>query len=285
MIEVLRSGPLTTIQDLGRPGHAHLGVGRSGAVDRPSLRLANRLVGNPEGAAGLELTFGGLALRATESITVALTGAPCDAVAGGRGRDLFAPLALAAGEILEIGMPSRGVRTYLAVRGGIDCEPVLGSRATDLLSHLGPDPLRDGDELSVGRPDGDVPGVDVAPVRQLADEPVLRVVPGPRADWFAPDALAVLGRTRYEVTSSSDRVGVRLDGPPLTRARTDELPSEGMVEGAVQVPPDGQPVIFLADHPVTGGYPVIAVVHPEDIAVAAQLRPGQPVRFAGVRSG
>ena len=285
MIEVLRSGPLTTIQDLGRPGHAHLGVGRSGAVDRPSLRLANRLVGNPEGAAGLELTFGGLALRATEPITVALTGAPCDAVAGGRGRDRLAPHALAAREIHEIGMPSRGVRTYLAVRGGIDSEPVLGSRSTDRLSHLGPDPLRAGDELSVGRPDGDVPGVDVAPVRQLADEPVLRVVPGPRADWFAPDALAVLGHTRYEVTSSSDRVGVRLDGPPLTRARSDELPSEGMVEGAVQVPPDGHPVVFLADHPVTGGYPVIAVVHPEDIAVAAQLRPGQPVRFAGVRSG
>lgn len=285
MIEVLRSGPLTTIQDLGRPGHAHLGVGRSGAVDRPSLRLANRLVGNAEGAAALELTFGGLALRATEPITVALTGAPCDAAAGGRGRDLFAPLALAAGDVLEIGMPSRGVRTYLAVRGGIDCEPVLGSRATDLLSHLGPDRLRDGDHLSLGRPNGDAPGVDVAPVRSLPDEPVLRVVAGPRADWFAPDALSVLGGTRYEVTSSSDRVGVRLDGPPLERARTDELPSEGMVEGAVQVPPDGHPVIFLADHPVTGGYPVIAVVHPDDIAVAAQLRPGQPIRFEVVPLG
>ncbi len=285
MIEVLRSGPLTTIQDLGRPGHAHLGVGRSGAVDRPSLRLANRLVGNPEGAAALELTFGGLALRAAQSITVALTGAPCEATAGGRGRDLFAPLALTAGDVLEIGMPSRGVRTYLAIRGGIDCDPVLGSRSTDLLSRLGPDRLRDGDELSIGRPYGNAPGVDVAPGAQLPDEPVLRVVPGPRADWFAPDALAVLGRTRYEVTSSSDRVGVRLDGPPLERSRTDELPSEGMVEGAVQVPPDGHPVIFLADHPVTGGYPVIAVVHPDDIAVAAQLRPGQPVRFEVVPLG
>lgn len=279
MIEVMRAGPLTTIQDLGRPGHAHLGVGRSGAVDRPSLRLANRLVGNVEGAAALELTFGGLVLRATRAVTVALTGAPCDAVVGGRARDLFAPLALAAGDVLEIGMPSRGVRTYLAVRGGIDCDPVLGSRATDLLSHLGPEPLRGGDELTVGRPDGDVPGVDVAPVRRLPDEPVLRVVPGPRADWFMPEALTLLGRTSYEVTPSSDRVGVRLDGPPLERSRTGELPSEGMVEGAVQVPPDGHPVVFLADHPVTGGYPVIAVVHPDDVAVAAQLRPGQPVCF------
>jgi len=280
MIEVLRAGPLTTIQDLGRPGHAHLGVGRSGAVDRPSLRLANRLVGNPEGAAALELTFGGLALRATQSITVALTGAPCDAVAGGRGRDLFAPLTLAAGDVLEIGMPSRGVRTYLAVRGGIDCAPVLGSRATDLLSHLGPERLRDGDRLAVGRPNGKAPGVDVAPVRTLPDEPVLRVVAGPRADWFTAEAMAVLAHATFEATASSDRVGVRLDGPVLTRSRHQELPSEGMVEGAVQVPPDGHPVVFLADHPVTGGYPVIAVVHPDDIAVAAQLRPGQPVRFA-----
>ncbi|MFC7485703.1 biotin-dependent carboxyltransferase family protein [Knoellia sp. CPCC 206453] len=279
MIEVLRSGPLTTIQDLGRPGHAHLGVGRSGAVDRPSLRLANRLVGNPEGTAALELTFGGLALRAMQSVTVALTGAPCEAMVGGRGRDLFAPLALNAGDILELGMPSRGVRTYLAMRGGIDCDPVLGSRSTDLLSHLGPHRLRDGDQLAIGRPNGDAPGVDVAPVRGLPDEPVLRVVPGPRDDWFTPGALVALGRTRYDVTSSSDRVGVRLDGPPLERSRGDELPSEGMVEGAVQVPPDGHPVIFLADHPVTGGYPVIAVVHPDDIAMAAQLRPGQPVRF------
>lgn len=279
MIEVLRAGPLTTVQDLGRPGHAHLGVGRSGAVDRPSLRLANRLVGNREGAACLELTFGGMALRATESVTVAITGAPCPVTVGGRGRDMFAPLALAAGDVLEMGMPSRGVRTYLAVRGGVDCELVLGSASTDVLSHLGPAPLRDGARVRVGRACGQQPGVDVAPVRQLADEPVLRVVPGPRTDWFAPDALALLGRARYEATSSSDRIGVRLDGPVLARSRTGELPSEGMVEGAVQVPPDGHPVIFLADHPVTGGYPVIAVVHPDDIAVAAQLRPGQPVRF------
>ncbi|MFC7490706.1 MULTISPECIES: biotin-dependent carboxyltransferase family protein [unclassified Knoellia] len=280
MIEVVRSGPLTTIQDLGRPGHAHLGVGRSGAVDRPSLRLANRLVGNAEGAAALEATFGGLVLRATHPATVALTGAPCDVVVGSRARDLFAPLALAAGDVLEIGMPSRGIRTYLAVRGGIECEAVLGSRATDLLSRLGPAPLRDGDVLAVGRPDGDVPAVDVVPVSALPDEPVLRVVPGPRADWFAPETLSAMGRTAYRVTPSSDRVGVRLDGPPLERSHAGELPSEGMVEGALQVPPDGHPVIFLADHPVTGGYPVIAVVHPDDVPAAAQLRPGQRVRFA-----
>lgn len=279
MIEVLRAGPLTTVQDLGRPGHAQLGVGRSGAVDRPSLRLANRLVGSPEGAAALELTFGGLTLRANHPLTVALTGAPCPVRVSGRARDMLAPVSLAAGDVLEVGMPSAGVRTYVAFHGGLDVEPVLGSASTDLLSHLGPEVVRDGRVLDVLPSDSEVPAVDLAPVRRLPDEPVLRVVPGPRSDWFTTDALAVLGSSRYEATSSSDRIGVRLDGPVLERSRTDELPSEGMVEGAVQVPPDGHPVVFLADHPVTGGYPVIAVVHPDDLPLAAQLRPGQPVRF------
>lgn len=284
MIEVLRAGPLTTVQDLGRPGHAHLGVGRSGAVDRPSLRLANRLVGNHEGAPALELTFGGLTLRARHPVTVALTGAPCPVRVGDRARDMLAPVSLAAGDVLEVGMPSAGVRTYVAFHGGLDVEPVLGSASTDLLSHLGPEVVRDGRVLEVLPSTSEVPAIDVAPVRRLLDEPVLRVVPGPRVDWFAADALAVLGRSRYEATSSSDRIGVRLDGPVLERSRTDELPSEGMVEGAVQVPPDGHPVVFLADHPVTGGYPVIAVVHADDLPLAAQLRPGQPVRFE-VRQG
>lgn len=279
MIEVLRAGPLTTVQDLGRPGFAHLGVGRSGAVDRPSLRLANRLVGNDEGAAALELTFGGLTLRATESIAIALTGAPCPVKVGGRARDMFSTVAVSAGEVVEIGMPSRGVRTYVAFRGGLVTDLALGSASTDLLSRLGPAVVSDGDRFEVGVGVGDVPAIDLAPVRQLADEPILRVVRGPRADWFTAEAMEQLGRAAFEVTSSSDRIGVRLDGPALTRSRTDELPSEGMVEGAVQVPPDGHPVVFLADHPVTGGYPVIAVVHPDDLAVAAQLRPGQPVRF------
>ena len=279
MIEVLRAGPLTTVQDLGRPGLAHLGVGRSGAADRPSLRLANRLVGNPEGAAALETTFGGLAVRATCATTVALTGAPCPVRVGGRARDVNAPVAVGAGEVVELGMPPAGVRTYLAVRGGLAVPPVLGARATDVLAHLGPAPLRDGDRLPTGHPAGRTPGVDVAPVRALSWEPLLRVVPGPRVDWFTPAALEALGSGWFEVTAASDRVGIRLAGPTLERSRIEELPSEGLVEGAVQVPPDGQPVVFLADHPVTGGYPVIAVVHPQDLPVVAQLRPGQSVRF------
>jgi len=279
MIEVLRSGLLTTVQDLGRPGLAHLGVGRSGAADRPSLRLANRLVGNAEDDAALEITFGGLAVRFERATTVALAGAPCAVEVDGRCRDLHAPVAVAAGQTLEVGMPSRGVRTYLAVRGGLAVTPVLGARATDLLAHLGPRRLREGDRLTFGPAVGQIPGVDVAPVAALPVAPVLRVSPGPRADWFTADALDSLRTSRFEVTGQSDRVGVRLSGPVLRRSRTEELPSEGLVEGAVQVPPDGQPVIFLADHPVTGGYPVIAVVHPHDLPLVAQARPGQQVRF------
>ena len=280
MIEVLRPGPLTTVQDLGRPGLAHLGVSRSGAADRPSLRLANRLVGNSEGDAALEATFGGVVVRFESATTVALTGAPCPVRVGGRARDMNAPVPVAAGQVLEVGMPYRGVRTYLAVRGGVSVSTVLGARATDLLAHLGPSPLREGDRLPVGSPVGAVPGVDVAPVRALAEEPVLRAVPGPRVDWFTPEALTTLRTGRFEVAPASDRVGLRLSGPALDRCRTEELPSEGLVEGAVQVPPDGQPVLFLADHPVTGGYPVIAVVHPDDVPLAAQARPGQHVRFS-----
>jgi biotin-dependent carboxylase-like uncharacterized protein len=279
VIEVLRPGPLTTVQDLGRAGLAHLGVGRSGAADRPSLRLANRLVGNPEGEAGLETTLGGLAVRFESASLVALTGAPCPVRVGGRSRDMFAPVPVAAGEVLELGMPHAGVRTYLAVRGGLAVPAVLGARATDMLAQLGPAPLHAGDRLPLGSADGSHPGVDVAPVRALASEPVLRAVPGPRADWFTSRARVLLGTEPFEVSPASDRVGVRLTGPVLERARSGELPSEGVVEGAVQVPPDGHPVVFLADHPVTGGYPVIAVVHPDDIAVVAQVRPGQHLRF------
>lgn len=280
MIEVLRPGPLTTVQDLGRPGFAHLGVGRSGAADRPSLRLANRLVGNGESRAALETTFGGLAVRFTTAVTVAVTGAPVTVRVDGRERDADAPLQLAAGSVLELGAPAAGVRSYVAVRGGIGVPKVLGSRSTDLLAGLGPDRLVPGDRLPLGRVRGRSPGVDHAPVRGLPAEPVLRVVPGPRADWFTPAAWQALGATRFEVSDRADRVGVRLLGPGLERARAGELPSEGLVEGAVQVPPDGDPVVFLADHPVTGGYPVIGVVDVDDVPLAAQLRPGQGVRFA-----
>lgn len=276
MIEVVRPGPLATVQDLGRAGYAHLGVPFSGAADQASLRLANRLVGNAEDAAGLELTFGAAALWFGSAAWIAVTGAPL-AVRHGA---MNAPFHVAAGTVVEFGVPSAGVRTYVAVRGGIDVPPVLGSRSTDVLSGLGPAPLAAGDRLPVGRPSGLIT-VDVAPGLVPEEEPVLRLAAGPRDDWF--ETLAPLTRVPYEVTAQSNRVGVRLDGPALVRRRQEELPSEGMVTGSVQVPPNGLPIIFLADHPTTGGYPVAAVLVAGDVARAAQLRPGQRVRFRFAR--
>ena len=279
MIEILTAGALTTVQDLGRPGYAHLGVGNSGAADRPSLRLANRLVGNRENAACLEISFGGLAARFHRPGTIALTGATGPVRISGRNGFVNGPIPVHAGDEVQVGVPTRGVRTYLAIRGGVDVPPVLGSRPTDVLAGLGPEPLRAGMRLAVGDEVERVPCVDVAPVAPIPDEIVVRALPGPRDDWFTPAALHTLASQAYQVTLESNRVGVRLSGHPLERVVTGELPSEGMVTGALQVPPNGQPVLFLADHPVTGGYPVIAVVREVDVALAAQARPGQTVRF------
>ena len=275
MIEILRPGPLATVQDLGRPGYAHLGVGRSGAADRASLRLANRLVGNPETAAGLEITFGGLTARFTAPALIALTGAPAP-VRSGRVA-YHGPVAVGAGDELVLGAPERGVRTYLAVRGGIDVPPVFGSRATDLLGGLGPPALEPGTRLAIGTGAGAFPAVEVAPV--AAPGPTLTVRAGPRADRFADDALTALVDGPYTVTAESNRVGLRLDGPPLRHRDRRELPTEGLAEGSLQVPPAGQPILMLADHPVTGGYPVIAVLDEAAISAAAQARPGDEVRF------
>ncbi|MFF5208131.1 biotin-dependent carboxyltransferase family protein [Streptosporangium sp. NPDC000396] len=283
MIEIISPGPYATVQDLGRPGYGHLGVPRSGAADAPSLRLANRLVGNPESAAGIELTFGGARLRFTAGAWVAVTGAPCllESLPAGRTASpgMGAPFWVPAGGELLTAIPSTGLRTYVAVRGGVDVPVVMGSRSTDSLSGLGPPPLRPGTILPVG-PAGTLPSiiVDAAPPPG-APTNVLRVLRGPRDDWFAPGALAVLCAGPYEVSQDSNRVGVRLSGACLERSRQGELPSEGMVAGAVQVPPSGQPIVFLADHPPTGGYPVIAVLISADLAKAAQLRPGDQIRF------
>lgn len=275
-LTVLSTGPLTTVQDLGRPGQAALGIGRSGAADRSAAALANRLLGNPAGAALLEVTFGGLAVRAEADLLVVTTGARCP---GSPGHD--APVRLAAGSQLRLGVPATGLRTYLGVRGGIDVPPVLGSRSTDLLAGLGPAVVATGNVLPVGRSPLPPPGVDLAPV---ADPPggevTVTLLPGPRADWFTTSSWATLTGAAYTVTSESNRVGLRLAGPAPERIRAGELPSEGMVRGALQIPPSGAPVLFLADPPVTGGYPVIGYVADPDVDRCAQLRPGQPVRFS-----
>ncbi|SFL42638.1 biotin-dependent carboxyltransferase family protein [Geodermatophilus ruber] len=280
-LTVLATGPLTTVQDAGRPGQGALGIGRSGACDRAAARLANRLVGNDPDAAVLEVTLGGLAVRAGADLVVATTGARCP-----DSRAHNAPVWLPAGAELRLGLPASGLRSYLAVRGGIAVEPVLGSRATDLLSGLGPPVVSAGDVLPVGGPAAPMPGVDLAPVPDPpGGEVAVRVLPGPRADWFAEDAAAALTGSAWTVTGESNRIGLRLAGPALARTREGELASEGMVRGALQVPPSGQPVLFLADAPVTGGYPVIAYVDDDDVDRCGQLRPGQTLRFRGTVRG
>lgn len=279
-IAVVRCGPLGTVQDGGRPGYGSLGVGRSGAADTASAGLANRLVGNEPTAALLELSFGAT-LEFRQATRIAVTGATCALTRNGRGEAMNAPFDVRAGEVLVVGPASVGLRAYVAVRGGIAVPATLGSRSTDVLAGLGPDPLEPGTVLPIGDAyAGPPPPVDVAPVpAPPAGDLEVRVLPGPRDDWFTEDAVATLFDGRYEVTADSNRVGVRLSGPPLRRSRGGELPSEGMVAGAVQIPPSGEPIVFLADHPVTGGYPVIAVVCAADLPTVAQARPGQVVTF------
>ncbi|MGV9243827.1 5-oxoprolinase subunit C family protein [Streptomyces sp. NPDC003710] len=281
-LSVVRAGALTTVQDRGRPGHAHLGVPRSGALDAPAAALVNRLVGNPPEAAVLETTLNGCAVRPRSAVTVAVGGAPCAVTVDGRPAPWGAPVRVPGGALLELGPARSGVRSYLAVAGGIAVEPVLGSRSTDLLSGLGPPPLAGGAVLPLGRPAGPHARVDTVPQPGPPAELVLRVTPGPRDDWFSTDAFRTLVTRAYRVSAASNRIGLRTEGPALARVRAGELPSEGMVLGAVQVPPDGRPVVFLADHPTTGGYPVIAVVRTADLAAAAQATPGTPVWFTVV---
>ena len=291
-LEVLATGPLTLVEDLGRPGLADAGVGRSGAADPTAYLLGLRLVGHlldPDepsepAPASLEVTLGGLSVRAHGDLLVALTGAPCPADVDGRPVPHGAPVALVDGAVLTLGVPAAGLRTWLAVRGGVTVAPVLGSRATDTLSRVGPPLPGVGDLLPIGPPPATFPVVEVAPQPSLADsEVVLDVVPGPRAGWCD---LTGVDETSWTVSTRSNRVGIRLEGNVIQRLPTyagRELSSEGMVPGAVQVPPGGEPVVFLADHPVTGGYPVVAVLTARAIALAAQLRPGQQVRLRWAR--
>lgn len=394
-LRVVRAGLLTTVQDLGRPGYAHLGVPRSGAADPGALRLANRLVGNDEGAAALETTLNGCAVFVARGGWMAVTGAaavvtvtqgsagttgtavasapstapaasavsaapvlsaaldpsvasdismgtvsaaarsaasspasdvsaapgpgPDAAVravdgpealqghtgaagspagAGGltgapvrshrRGVAVGEPFYASAGSVVDVGSARVGVRSYLAVAGGVVTPAVVASRSFDLLSGLGGDRgLAEGDVLPVGEPLGLPPALGesgLAVVRGPEDPAVVRCLPGPRDDWFAPDALAVLGTAPWVVGVASNRTALRLEGPVLARARDGELTSEGLVPGAVQVPPDGRPVVFLADHPVTGGYPVIACVDPRDLGPLGQARPGTGIRFRVARA-
>jgi len=274
VLEVLRAGPLTTVQDLGRPGYAHLGVPRSGALDVPALCAANALVGNDSGAAGLEVTLTGCVLRLRVAARLAVTGAPARVRVDGVEVPFGTAVQVRPQGTVHIGRARSGVRSYVALSGGIDVPPVLGSRSTDTLSGLGPQPLRDNDLLPLGYGSGEPSTVDGVDYPSTVE---LRYRPGPHDDWFAES----LHGTEYRLSPLSNRVAARLAGPSLSRTVTGELPPEGVVLGAIQVPADGQPLVFLADHPATGGYPVIGVVHPADLNRLAQARPGAGVVFHG----
>jgi biotin-dependent carboxylase-like uncharacterized protein len=283
-LTVLATGPHALVQDLGRPGHGHLGVPPSGALDVPALRLANRLVGNEESCAGIEVLFGGLRLRAGCSCTVAVTGPATPVTVNDRSRDSHAPVHLAEGDTLSLGVPGSGLRAYLGVDGGLDVPRELGSRSTDVLSGIGPAPIGVGDVLPLGEPAGLPSGADELGPRPVPDEVSVPVLLGPRDDWF-DGAAAQVAAGRWRVSPESNRVGLRLSGPALRRAaRFDgvELPSEPVVTGSVQVPANGRPVVFLADHPTTGGYPVIGVVPTDALPLLAQARPGTTVSLRPV---
>ena len=283
-LEILRTGPLALVEDLGRTGMAHLGVTRSGAADRRSHTLANRLVANPDDRATVEVTFGGFSARVRGGdIDVAVTGADTDPTVNGKPFGTNSIHHVRDGEVISLGSPYAGLRSYLAVRGGVDVEPVLGSRSYDVMSAIGPRPLQAGDVLPVGSHTDDYPELDQAPVASIDGRLLeLRVLPGPRDDWFIdPDALV---HNVWVASDRSDRVGMRLTGTPMRYRDPDrQLPSEGATRGAIQVPPNGLPVILGPDHPVTGGYPVAGVVVDADIDKVAQIRPGQTVRLHWAR--
>lgn len=256
----------------------------SGAADRAALRAANRLVGNDEHAAGIEVTMGGFRAVALADTWFAVTGARGTVRLDGQVVDPYAAHAWPADAELHLDWFDHGVRGYLAVRGGVDVPRVVGSRSTDTLAALGPSPLARGAELPLGvAPAAPVPPLDHYPWTAPGGEIEIELTPGPRSDWFGRDALQTLFDAVWTVSNEADRVGIRLDGPALERAGAGELPSEGMLPGAVQVPPSGLPVIFGPDGPVTGGYPVIAVVADASRDRLAQARPGTRVRFRHAR--
>lgn len=289
-LEVMATGPVLSVQDEGRPGMAHLGVSRSGAMDPAEMRAANRVVGNAPDCAVLEAAYGGVRLRAHADLVVAVCGAPVEVtvIDGGVSTHhaMSHPVACRVGQELAISAPQSGVYSYIAVRGGIDVSPEIGSRATDILAGLGPAALRPGDQIPVGP----APQRAVCPSVPLRDrypdtEAVtwIDIVLGPRDDWFTADSLEFLLSGEWEVTAQSNRVGMRLRGErPLTRCVEGELPSEATIAGALQIPASGEPVLFAADHPVTGGYPVIGCVPSASLALAAQVPIGGRLRFRAV---
>jgi biotin-dependent carboxylase-like uncharacterized protein len=287
MIEILRAGLCDLVMDQGRPGWAALGVPAGGAADPAAMAVANQLVGNDETAAGLEITLSGPLLRFPVGGVVALTGARFVASrSSGAAVAWNETLVLLPGETLNLERAEVGCRCWLALNGGLSVPQVMGSRSTLILAGFGGyqgRALREGDALASGILTGDVPVLRGCPPSTDSVDAPLRVVAGPQVSQFDDAGLAALFSANYRVGVASDRRGLRLTGPAITHART-ELPSQGVLPGTVQVPPDGQPIILGWDGPVTGGYPVIAGVITADWPRLAQLRPGDAVRFATIEA-
>lgn len=298
-LEVLRPGLFTTVQDLGREGYGRLGVPPAGAADPLALRLANLLAGNPEGAAGIEMTLVGGVFRFEGAAVAALGGADLAPALDGEPRPAWEAFEARAGQTLACGVSRSGARAYLAVRGGVAVPRLLGSASTHALSGMGGlegRALRAGDRLPIGDPEGGghgepprrpagagrLPRLDPGAIERLAPRRTLRVTPGPQAERFPPEARAVVYGTVYRVSEESDRMGLRLLGAPIGPPSTGRMVTEGVPLGAVQVPPDGGPIILFVDRRTTGGYPVIASVISADLWRVGQLRPRDEVRFEPV---
>jgi antagonist of KipI len=282
-LRLVRPGLLSTIQDLGRSGYQSVGVPVAGPMDWYSHRLANRLVGNGDDAAAIEITLIGPELVADGDVLCAVAGAAFEVTVDGTRVPMHRPFAVRPGQRIVFGERRSGARASIAVRGGVDVPVTLGSRATHLVSHMGPfggRPLRAGDTLPIGQGSGALRFCGAGPLTIPAGVPTLRLIEGPHRDRFRDDAWASLCSATFQVSIESNRMGYRLDGPALDHVRGADILSEATAMGALQVPASGQPILLMADRQTTGGYTIIATVITADLPIAGQLAPGDPVRFA-----
>jgi antagonist of KipI len=290
VLEVIRAGLLTTVQDAGRTGWARFGVPPAGPADWFALRAANILAGNDPGAAGLEITVAGPTLRTSCECVIAACGAEFEISAGSFSVETWRSTLVSPGSEIRFGERRNGARAYLAVSGGINVEVFLNSQATCLTGKFGGfegRPLRPGDKLPLG-PTKDKLTLHAGKVwppsarPQYSPHPTLRAVMGPQDDHFTQEGLATFFDSEYKVTAASDRMGYRLRGPSVEHSGPAEIVSDGVVTGSVQIPGDGQPIVLMVDHPTTGGYPKIAPVIRADLPLIAQCLPGDSVRFRAV---
>jgi antagonist of KipI len=283
-LEIVRPGPLTTVQDLGREGFGPIGVSASGAADPIALRIGNRLVGNPENTAALEMTLFGDEIQFSSDVVIALSGANLSATLDSTSLPMYESVPIKARQVLKLGPISSGVRSYLCVAGGIAVAPFLGSRSTHLLSGLGGRlgrALQRGDSLPIGgaSPSWKRRKIDPERRKQLAPRKILRVTEGPQWSQFSESARRLFFSQAYTVTQDSSRMGIRLQAEPLDGSSTQEMLTEGVSLGAIQITPSGQPILLFVDQQTTGGYPKIANVIAADLASIGQLTPRNEIRF------